>query len=149
MTTVSISNKTTTAKRPPYLLIATAIVAVVLVIAGLSLWFSPIGARYWANPAGAPPALGVTDVEIHADAAQNHVYSPAVVQVPAGSTITWHFNEVDEEGLPVAHNVIFEGFGSEVLETGTYEYTFQEPGVYAYQCTLHPFMEGQVIVSAE
>ncbi len=146
-TTVSMPPKPTAAKRPPYMWIILTIITAILLITGVSLWFSPIGARYRANPAAAVPAINVSEIMVQGDAQQNHVFAPAVVQVPAGTTLTWQFNEVDEAGQPVAHNVIFEAFGSEVLETGTYTAVFEEPGVYAYRCTLHPFMEGKVIVT--
>lgn len=107
----------------------------------------PAVRRYALNPAAASP-VATTEVEIHADALQNHVFNPAVIEVPAGSTVTWHFLEVDPDGQPVPHNVVFDDQASPVLASGHWSRTFNEPGDYTYVCTLHPGMNGRVIVTA-
>ncbi len=70
-------------------------------------------------------------------------YQPADVTVRAGDTVTW----VWEDGA-VQHDVVAEGFASEVQADGTYRRDFEEPGIYAYRCTLHPRMTGTVTVVA-
>lgn len=119
----------------------------VLVILAAGFFFSPVGQRWLANQTSAAPAVSVNQIEILADDALNHVFTPTVVQVEAGSTITWQFKEVDEEGQPVPHNVVFDDVASPVQATGTFSHTFAQPGSYRYVCTLHPFMEGMVIVT--
>ena len=133
-------------QKRPFFLYAILSVVALLLISAVSLLFSPIGQRYIAQPASAPPVTGVTDIYIEADAIQNHLFTPSVIEVEAGTTVTWHFSELDENGQPVEHNVIFEGFGSPVQATGTYTVTFEEPGSYSYTCTLHAFMDGRVEV---
>jgi len=123
-----------------------AIVAV-LVATGVSLLLSPIGRRALANPGGAAPQVGVTEVRVVARTGQNHAFEPSVIQVSAGTTVTWHFEDTDD-GEPVPHNVVGEGFASAILNEGTYSYTFNEPGSYPYTCTLHAFMDGRVEVVA-
>lgn len=123
-----------------------AIIAV-LIVAGVSLLLSPIGRRALADPAGAAPQVGVTEVRVVARAGQNHAFEPSVIQVPAGTTVTWHFEDTDD-GEHVPHNVVGKGFASAVLSEGTYSYTFGEPGSYLYTCTLHAFMDGRVEVVA-
>ena len=126
---------------------AMALLFLGLIGAGFGLFFSPIGERMRAEQLAAEPMTGVNRIELLADESLNHVFSPAVVQVPAGTTLTWEFADVDEDGQPVQHNVIFEDQGSDIMATGEYSVTFNEPGQYDYVCTLHAFMEGRVIVS--
>ncbi len=128
-------------------LIATAVIILFTIIAAVSLLFSPIGRRWQANQTAVSPTIGATDIIIQADSNLNHLFSPAVTQVEAGTAVTWHFQEIDEEGQPVAHNVVFDNVESPIQTDGTFTYTFEEPGIYQYVCTLHAFMEGAVIVT--
>ena len=124
-------------------LIALTLVAA---ITALSFIFSPPGQRYLANQTAAPVEADVNRVLVLADDALNHVFSPAVIQVEAGTTVTWEFADVDEDGAPVAHNVVFGDAASPVLTEGDYSRMFAEAGVYDYVCTLHAFMNGRVVV---
>lgn len=72
-------------------------------------------------------------------------FDPARVTVSPGTTVRWE-NEDDAE-----HNVISEGddgpLQSDAFRNGgSYEYTFEETGEFAYFCTIHPFMKGAVVV---
>ena len=72
-------------------------------------------------------------------------FEPQAIRVQPGTTVTW----VNED--PVNHNVrqVESYFLSpDVMEPGErYEFTFEEPGSYRYQCTVHhPTMNGVVIV---
>lgn len=118
-----------------------------VVIGSLSFYLSPPGQRWSADQRTAPPAIGVTQIDVIGDSALNHIFSPAVTQVEAGTEITWHFIEIDENGEPVPHNVVFSDEASPVLATGTFSKTFNEPGTYEYTCTLHAYMDGVVIVT--
>lgn len=73
----------------------------------------------------------------------DNAYEPGDVTVRAGDTVTW----IWEDGA-VQHDVVAEGFGSEVQADGIYRHDFEEPGIYAYRCTLHPRMTGTVTVVA-
>ncbi|MEX0659514.1 MAG: hypothetical protein WD080_10310 [Egibacteraceae bacterium] len=66
----------------------------------------------------AEPALGVDRVEMHDSA-----FAPPVVQVPAGTTMTWAFTD----GSTV-HNVVGDYFTSDNTAEGTFIHTFIEPG---------------------
>ncbi|HIH74373.1 MAG TPA: hypothetical protein HA306_03745 [Methanosarcina sp.] len=51
---------------------------------------------------------------------------------------------------PADHTVTGSIFDSDVLEEGdTYEFTFTETGTFEYYCSLHPEMEGTIIVTDE
>ena len=92
-----------------------------------------------SSAATEPPVDGVTEV-----VAKDNRFSPAAIQVPAGTEVTWAF----KDGL-VPHNVVGEGWGSEEPQrSGTLRHVFEQPGTYAYECTLHAGMTGRVAVTA-
>ncbi|QSE88973.1 cupredoxin domain-containing protein [Rhodococcus pseudokoreensis] len=77
----------------------------------------------------------------------NMAYAPSTITVRAGDTVTWNF---DDRG--VTHDVVGVGAAKSVLrsrlmQTGTFTYTFTEPGTYEYTCSLHPDMTGTVVVT--
>jgi plastocyanin len=118
-----------------------------LLVAATAVFFSPIGQRWQADQTSAAPVQGANQIEILADNALNHVFAPAVTQVSEGTTVTWQFKDVDEDGQPVAHNVVFSDEASPVQATGSFSRTFTKPSTYVYVCTLHAFMDGVVIVT--
>jgi len=88
--------------------------------------------------AAAVPVTGVTEV-----AAKDNHFTPAAIQVPAGTTVSWRF----EDGL-VPHDVKADGFTSgDPQRKGTFAHTFDRPGTYPYRCTVHDGMTGRVVVT--
>ena len=80
------------------------------------------------------------DVPVKID---NFVFTPASVEVPAGTTVVWT-NADDIPHLVVATNGKFK---SQALDTDDrFSYTFTTPGVYEYFCALHPHMKGRIVV---
>ncbi|HVM15820.1 MAG TPA: plastocyanin/azurin family copper-binding protein [Egibacteraceae bacterium] len=88
-------------------------------------------------PLDAEPVLGVDRIDMH-----DRAFDPPVVQVPAGTTVTWAFTDGGTR-----HNVVGDGFESEVASDGTFTHTFARPGTYDYTCTLHSGMDGRVIAT--
>jgi plastocyanin len=84
-----------------------------------------------------PAATGGTEIVV-----KNTKYTPRVIEVPAGTTVTWSFQDGD-----TPHDVKGDGFQSEVLRSGTFAHTFDRPGTYDYRCTLHSQQTGRVIVT--
>ncbi len=71
-------------------------------------------------------------------------YSPNVLMVPLGATVTWTNNDPG-----VTHTVTAADgtFDSGSLAAGeTFSYTFENPGTFEYACTPHPWMRGQIEV---
>lgn len=112
-------------------IVLSALVALVLAAAGIAL---VIGAQL---DLGAPVS-GVTDVAVRDDE-----FVPAAIKVPAGTTVTWRWAGENE------HNVVGDGFASPVQTEGAFSKTFADPGAFAYRCTLHAFMRGEIIVTEE
>ena len=80
------------------------------------------------------PVPGVTAVDVHDD------FEPSSIQITAGQTVTWTWSGNED------HNVVGDGLESDTQSSGTYSFTFNEPGTYSYECTLHFFMRGEVVV---
>ena len=72
-------------------------------------------------------------------------FAPVVLFAPVGATVNW---KVAESGPP--HNIHGLGWGmrsGELLGQGLEtKQMFERPGIYPYQCSLHPGMSGVVIV---
>lgn len=75
---------------------------------------------------------------------KNFRFSPSVLTVPPGATVTW--TNQDEE----PHTVVSsdgERIQSKALETNqSFNYTFAHLGSYSYFCSVHPMMTGRIIV---
>ena len=91
------------------------------------------------DAASDPPVAGVTRV-----VAKDVSFRPAAIEVPAGTEITWSFQDGQ-----VPHDVHGDGWGSgDPQRSGTFRHTFDRPGTYDYTCTVHPQMRGRVVVTA-
>jgi plastocyanin len=114
-------------------LLAPVVLAATVVLAGCGG-----GGGGGGGGADAAPVTGVTEV-----AAKDNRFTPAAIQVPAGTEVTWKF----EDGF-VPHDVKADGFSSgEPQRKGTFTHTFAQPGTYAYHCTVHDGMTGRVVVT--
>jgi plastocyanin len=71
-------------------------------------------------------------------------FQPAEVTVGVGDTVTWTNND------SVGHDVTADSFSSgdpgAMAGGDTFEHTFEEAGTFDYVCTVHPGMEGSVVV---
>jgi len=66
-------------------------------------------------------------------------FAPETLTVEAGDTVTWVWNDG-----AVEHDVVGDGFKSEVMSEGTFRHRFDEAGTYDYVCTLHPNMTATI-----
>ena len=79
-------------------------------------------------------------------ATPNRTFSPSVITIPAGSTVTWQFSGA-------THNVTFASLkptGGDIPDTSpgnAVSRTFPTAGTYNYECTWHAGMTGQVVVT--
>jgi plastocyanin len=86
--------------------------------------------------AGAEAAASAATVNIQAFA-----FTPAVVRVKAGGTVTWTNND------SAVHTATGTGFDTGRLARGeSATITFNTPGTFDYRCTPHPAMRAVVIV---
>ena len=75
----------------------------------------------------------------------NNAFVPAITYVPAGTRVRW----TNDDSIP--HTVTSSPpglFDSGPIQPGDrFEYIFDTPGTYDYICSLHPAMQGTVVVS--
>jgi plastocyanin len=87
------------------------------------------------------PAVATDKVTIN-----NFAFMPAIITVKAGTAVTW--TNMDEEPHTVVDGA--QGIKSPVMgnQGSTYTHLFTTPGTYSYNCSIHPFMHGMVVVTA-
>lgn len=94
-------------------------------------WFSNAN-----NFDGTVDRTDVDETTVVVGASNGLAFDPAAIRVAVGTTVVWEWS-----GQGGSHNVVEENgvFESELVgEAGaTYEYTFEEPGVYRYVCAPH------------
>jgi plastocyanin len=86
---------------------------------------------------GAPAYAEDTEVTI-----DNFTFSPALLTVKVGTTVTWK----NHDDIP--HTVVSAGkVRSKTLDTDdSFSFTFTAAGEYKYFCSLHPHMIGMIKV---
>ena len=75
----------------------------------------------------------------------NFSFTPVEIHVKTGGTVTW----TNRDDIPhtVTDAADPRGTRSPALDTGDhYSRTFPKPGRYGYFCSLHPHMQGSVVV---
>lgn len=92
-------------------------------------------------PPAASPVAGGASVRI-----ANLAYDPPTITIPPGTTVTWSNDDV----TPHTVTAVDGQFDSGIFDPGaSFSWTFPEPGTFAYQCLLHPNMQGSVVVEGE
>ncbi|MDA0166639.1 plastocyanin/azurin family copper-binding protein [Solirubrobacter ginsenosidimutans] len=89
-----------------------------------------------------------TQRTVHGDFAsvfvRDFTYGPQQLTVPRGATVRWHFADAQSHDVTLANGP--EGFASPWLKAGDkYSHTFEKPGTYLLQCSLHSAQMSQVV----
>ena len=72
-------------------------------------------------------------------------FSPTAITVPRGTKVTWVNKDYDPHTVVDASDA--KRFKSPALDTDeTFSFTFSEAGTFQYFCTIHPRMQGTVVV---
>jgi plastocyanin len=113
-----------------------AVLAAMLLITILST--APIWQRILRDGAGQLPVVGATAIILADD-----WFTPSVVEVPAGTTVRFTWDDGD-----TPHDILFsDGITAPLQTVGTFERTFDEVADVTFRCTLHPGMDGRVVVT--
>jgi plastocyanin len=99
----------------------------------------------WSAAADAQQVAAAGSAEI---AIENFTFLPATLSVAPGTAVTW--SNHDEEPHNIV-NVPAAGqprvFRSQAVDGGEkYSFVFNEPGTYSYICSIHPHMQGTIVV---
>jgi plastocyanin len=91
-------------------------------------------------------AAGLASAQSGAEVSiQHHMFMPATITVPVGTTVTW----TNEDGAP--HTVTSDGKGlfssGWKLKGAHYAFAFTKAGTYPYHCSIHKGMHGTVVVT--
>jgi plastocyanin len=103
-----------------------------LCLAALALGITACASEGSAEP---PPSVEGPGVAV-----RDYEFEPASLTVEAGDAVTWVW-----EGR-ASHDVVGQGFESNEQSSGTFGHVFEQPGTHAYECTIHPGMEGSIVV---
>jgi plastocyanin len=73
----------------------------------------------------------------------NFSFGPMQLEVPAGTQVTW----INKDDVPHTVVSVDHKFKSRALDTDErFSFTFQDPGMYEYFCSVHPKMTGKIVV---
>jgi plastocyanin len=124
-----------------------AVVAIALVAAGCGSKKSSSSSTPASTPAAttAAPASGGSTVQV---SMKNIAFNPGTVTVPKGGTVVWTNDD------SVNHDVTKSSGPGPDFKSGTgnlgggdtYKQTFNTPGTIEYKCTIHPGMDGKIVV---
>ena len=108
------------------------------VVGRRSLIAAVLGASGLLDPPGARAAGAQVTID-------NFSFSPARLSVVAGTRVTWlNHDDIPHTVMDAATPPLMR---SAPLDTGdSFAFTFDKSGTYAYFCSLHPHMQGTVIV---
>jgi plastocyanin len=76
----------------------------------------------------------------------NFAFTPAMLTVPAGTRVTWaNGDDIPHTVVSALHPPLFK---SPPLDSGeAFAFVFDAPGTYGYFCSLHPHMQGTIVVT--
>jgi plastocyanin len=95
-------------------------------------------------PVAAVTPQPIDEGEIVEVAIEDSAFNPQAVEISTGDTVRWtNMDSVD-------HSVAGPSFNSGIIMPGqSFEFLFTDAGTYNYNCSIHPSMEGTVVVREE
>ncbi len=92
---------------------------------------------------GIPDLLNSAAAPAEKISIDNFTFTPQKLTITRGTTVTW----VNRDDVPHTVRSTEKKFASGTLDTDdTFSFTFNEPGVYPYFCTVHAHMTGEITV---
>ena len=117
--------------------------AVALLILLLSISLGLMGCSYLMGGGGGGNGTEDGAVQTSTVDMRNTAYQPNEIEVAVSTTVTW----INQDSF--GHTVTSESgkFDSGNIGSGEeYSYTFNDAGTFDYSCTIHPSMQGTVVV---
>ena len=117
---------------------------------GDTLWVFSLKGTLGPAPAPPEPAQVVSAegaaVSTNTPKIVDFGFSPFIVHVPPGTTVTWT-NTGDQPHSATSDTQVWD---SDILQKGqSFSFKFDQPGSYDYFCKPHPFMRGKIVVDAQ
>jgi len=76
----------------------------------------------------------------------NFTFTPAEITIALGESVTW----TNDDGAPHGLEYADGAQGTNLLLPGaSFSRQFDRPGTYDYNCSVHPYMTGRVVVRAQ
>jgi plastocyanin len=76
----------------------------------------------------------------------NFAFEPAEITIAPGESVTW----TNDDGAPHGREYNDGAPGTHLLLPGaSFSRRFDQPGTYDYNCSVHPYMTGRVVVRAQ
>src|SRR5947209_8043631 len=78
----------------------------------------------------------------------NFAFTPKALTVARGTAVTWDNTDAEPPNIvDVPDGAKPRVFRSQAVDGGEkYTFTFNDPGTYKYICSIHPHMEGTIVV---
>jgi len=100
-----------------------------------------------ASVASLTPALAAAPPRAHAAATttvtlKDISFKKSTVKIAKGASVKWVWKDGD-----TPHNVTFAAKHSKTQKSGSYSLRFARAGTFKYHCTIHPGMDGKVVVA--
>lgn len=129
------------------IVVALVVIAVVVALVATHKSTTPTSTSSTMNMAPATkPATSAQPTATDAVTIQNFSFSPSVITVKKGTTVTW--TNSDSVTHTVTETDGKTGPNSGNLDpTKTYSFTYNTVGSFAYHCSIHPNMVGEVVVT--
>jgi plastocyanin len=98
------------------------------------------------SAASLTPALAATPPHAHAASTttvtlKDISFKKSTVKIAKGGSVKWLWKDGD-----TPHNVTFATKHSRTQKSGSYSLRFARTGTFKYHCTIHPGMDGKVVV---
>ncbi|HEV7494249.1 cupredoxin domain-containing protein [Baekduia sp.] len=99
-----------------------------------------------ASVASLTPALAAAPPRAHAASTttvtlKDISFKKATVKIAKGGSVRWVWKDGD-----TPHNVTFATKHSKTQKSGSYTLRFARAGTFKYHCTIHPGMDGKIVV---
>ncbi len=102
-----------------------------------------------STPAATATQAGNTQtVMITTDSSGNFAFSPASLTIKAGTTVMWKNTTQAPHTVTSDDGTSFDSGSANPIaaQGGTFSFTFNTAGTFAYHCSIHPFMKATIIV---
>jgi plastocyanin len=73
-------------------------------------------------------------------------FNPATLSITVGDSVTWTNTD------PVAHTITSDTSiwnSGPLSQSGTFQHTFTQPGIFLYFCSIHSTMRGTILVGTQ